>query len=508
VSHPPSYIKETRSQEHVRPSKPIGFSYLYPSIPPSPPLSSVASAVSSPRQSPQGGEQPVSHSSSDTKQKGASLQNNFSLQLQQNNDSLNAKNCDSNENILQTGNQGTSSPFISRAASYNSAVGHFDQDHEDLSTRQAYIQAEQAQPRHSISNPHIVNGTLTASNREPRVRNQPKVLRKNQHYPRRYKMHRSPSSADISTYDGCGEASKKLQLIANFILLTSSLVLIGTGAGLLGFYRIHMLEVVTPEFIIVPMVLVVGGITTLFAALFGFYVTMREDSCLMITYAVIMSIEFLVMVTGIVCTVDLLFIIQTGLFDSDVIPELTLYETDSWVRHKWDTMQREFTCCGGYGYATGYNDWKHTLLGGAHNSVPDSCCLNESPGCGANVFGVTDLRVTIQKIHLHGCLTIMMVRLESHVKIILSVFCGVGGIVAIIELLTIVLACCYANQIAKLEREEEWEYDPVHGHEGYAGGGYSNQHPHFSRPPSPGSTLRGCRPCDDKDVSSQHETAF
>ena len=88
-------------------------------------------------------------------------------------------------------------------------------------------------------------------------------------------------------------------------------------------------------------VLVVGGITTLFAALFGFYVTMREDSCLMITYAVIMSIEFLVMVTGIVCTVDLLFIIQTGLFDSDVIPELTLYETDSWVRHKWDTMQRK-----------------------------------------------------------------------------------------------------------------------------------------------------------------------
>ena len=196
----------------------------------------------------------------------------------------------------------------------------------------------------------------------------------------------------------------------------------------------------------------------MFAALFGFYVTMREDSCLMITYAVIMSIEFLVMVTGIVCTVDLLFIIQTGLFDSDVIPELTLYETDSWVRHKWDTMQRkfdvhflsylynldsikiiisspycevrkghlnlsgEFTCCGGYGYATGYNDWKHTLLGGAHNSVPDSCCLNESPGCGANVFGVTDLRVTIQKIHLHGCLTIMMVRLESHVKVRVEIY--------------------------------------------------------------------------------------
>ena len=82
----------------------------------------------------------------------------------------------------------------------------------------------------------------------------------------------------------------------------------------------------------------------------------------------------------------------------------------------------EFTCCGGYGYATGYNDWKHTLLGGKLNSVPDSCCLNESPGCGANVFRVVDLRVTIQKIHLHGCLTIMMVRLETHVKVSRQVY--------------------------------------------------------------------------------------
>ena len=89
---------------------------------------------------------------------------------------------------------------------------------------------------------------------------------------------------------------------------------------------------------------------------------------------------------------------------------------------------------------------------------------------------------------------------------ILAVFCVVGGILAIIELLTIVLACCYANQISKIEKDEEWEYDPVHGHEGYSGGGYSNQH-QFSRPASPG-TPRSCRPCDDKDVSSQHETAF
>ena len=42
-------------------------------------------------------------------------------------------------------------------------------------------------------------------------------------------MQRTPSSADISEYEGCGEASKKLQLVANFVFLTASLVLIGVG---------------------------------------------------------------------------------------------------------------------------------------------------------------------------------------------------------------------------------------------------------------------------------------
>ena len=92
-------------------------------------------------------------------------------------------------------------------------------------------------------------------------------------------------------------------------------------------------------------ILVVGGVTTLFAALFGFYVTMKEDSCLMVTYAVVVAVEFLLLVTGIVATVRLLFIIQTGLFDADVIPELTLYETDPWVRYKWDTMQSKTNLC-------------------------------------------------------------------------------------------------------------------------------------------------------------------
>ena len=45
----------------------------------------------------------------------------------------------------------------------------------------------------------------------------------------------------------------------------------------------------------------------------------------------------------------LLVDIQIGFLNAEVIPELTRYETESWVKYKWDTLQREYMCCGGYG---------------------------------------------------------------------------------------------------------------------------------------------------------------
>jgi hypothetical protein len=41
----------------------------------------------------------------------------------------------------------------------------------------------------------------------------------------------------------CAHGGRNLHGIINMVLLTSSLLLIGTGAGLMGFYRIHLLEV-------------------------------------------------------------------------------------------------------------------------------------------------------------------------------------------------------------------------------------------------------------------------
>ena len=43
-------------------------------------------------------------------------------------------------------------------------------------------------------------------------------------------------------------------------------------------------------------------------------------------------------------------------------------------------------------------DWKKTTMGGSRNSVPDSCCLFVSPGCGSNLFEVTTTTSTTTTI--------------------------------------------------------------------------------------------------------------
>ena len=85
-----------------------------------------------------------------------------------------------------------------------------------------------------------------------------------------------------------------------------------------------------------------------------------------------------------------------------------------------------------------------------------------------------------------------MYHIESF-QVILIVFASVGGLLAIILLLTIVLACCFANQIEKFEAEDNY-YNNVNND---ARDEYSQQYnaqsytPRASRPSTPSQSRRG-----------------
>jgi CD63 antigen len=100
------------------------------------------------------------------------------------------------------------------------------------------------------------------------------------------------------------------------------------------------------------------------------------------------------------------------------------------VKKTWDEIQEEFSCCG---VQNGPADWKNKL--GDANSAPDSCCLNESEGCGKGDFGT-------KKLHPNGCLK----EFESFVESNIFLVGGVGLALIIVQLIAVITGCCLAKK--------------------------------------------------------------
>ena len=53
----------------------------------------------------------------------------------------------------------------------------------------------------------------------------------------------------------CATDKRQLEWLTNFFLIVVSLLGCSIGAGLLGFYQLHLLSFISPEFFIIPLVL-------------------------------------------------------------------------------------------------------------------------------------------------------------------------------------------------------------------------------------------------------------
>jgi hypothetical protein len=79
----------------------------------------------------------------------------------------------------------------------------------------------------------------------------------------------------------------------------------------------------------------------------------------------------------------------------EVDADMSQYWTVPEVRDRWDTLQRDFQCCGLKGFEIGFRDWERVAAsrGGEGRGVPTSCCLREESCHGADadssIFGVS-----------------------------------------------------------------------------------------------------------------------
>jgi hypothetical protein len=173
-----------------------------------------------------------------------------------------------------------------------------------------------------------------------------------------------------------------------------------------------------------------------------------------IVFGILASIVFLAQVASIFTTMELRGVITRRDYEYvDSLAVVSDYKTDPSVRRRWDTLQTEFSCCGVLNHNEGYKAWRNVDLGGADDSVPDSCCLMPTPNCGRGRFRESEVTMDLY-IHTHGCLAIMDRRLQDRVVPALLGYSGVGVLLALAHMLSAVLAFVYAGQLSRAAKEK------------------------------------------------------
>ncbi|XP_048872610.1 CD63 antigen [Brienomyrus brachyistius] len=173
-----------------------------------------------------------------------------------------------------------------------------------------------------------------------------------------------------------------------------------------------------------PIVLIVVGFVIFFVSFFGCCGAWKENHCMVTTFAVFLSIIILaeigIAIAGYVFRGKL-----NDILDDQLKDLIIKYNSSKEIRKTMDSLQTDLKCCG----LNSSSDWKTYLPDG--NSVPDSCCKNQTAGCGKGSM------LDGNKVYQEGCQPVLKTQLETNMKWVI-----VGALViAVIQIMGIVFAC-------------------------------------------------------------------
>jgi len=187
---------------------------------------------------------------------------------------------------------------------------------------------------------------------------------------------------------------------------------------------------------------------------YGFIISVRESRGLIMVMSILLGIAFIGQVASVFTALMLRTEISTDIPNvRDIQQNMEQYHVDDYIKGNWDTMQRSLRCCGGMGYEIGFETWEDALK---EQNVPDSCCHTEERDCGKRKIG--SRHVAMQNnigIWKDGCLEILQVMLKQDLLEFAWYYIAIGLILAIVELITVVLACAYIAQINRRRKRDE-----------------------------------------------------
>lgn len=179
------------------------------------------------------------------------------------------------------------------------------------------------------------------------------------------------------------------------------------------------------------ILLIVVGVFIFIIAFFGCMGAIKENYCLVMTFAVLLALIFILMIAGGIAG----FVLRNDIEDKvvDVLKnEVTNYNKNPGVTDAWNVLQQEFQCCG----VTNSSDWKQAS--DLNTTYPWSCCM-DSEACK------TKQNITYDDIYKQACESAFIGWMKDKVAII----GGVGIGLAFVMVVGVLFACCLARAIRK-----------------------------------------------------------
>jgi len=247
--------------------------------------------------------------------------------------------------------------------------------------------------------------------------------------------------------------------VVNLLLLVSSTVLVYLGSVLTNFYLLPTIDFVSLNFSAVPnLMLAVGGLG-FFGGLMGVVAGAMASRPALVVHALFLSVLFILQLASIFTTSELRADLESHLLDRtgdyNINEVAEQYAQDPYFRHRWDVLQETYACCGFYNLNTGFRDWSRPSASATavlqQNAVPDSCCVQQTEGCGRDMMTRQDPYLVI---YTHGCLSILQSRMDRDVQPLLIAYLGCGVVLAILQLLAIVLSAAYTAVISRRAKRD------------------------------------------------------
>uniref|UniRef100_S4NX85 Tetraspanin n=1 Tax=Pararge aegeria TaxID=116150 RepID=S4NX85_9NEOP len=244
---------------------------------------------------------------------------------------------------------------------------------------------------------------------------------------------------------------KYMLLCVTAIFVLTSALIISVGTTIYAIY--HDVSFFLDSQLFSPATfIIVIGIIMLFVSLFGCVGALKESTCLVNIFAVILSLVLVLEISAAIAAYVLRAQVA-DMLDQNLRETLPFYYSNPEVEDGFDFIQSRLNCCG----VDSYLDWADVPSNGhsgilvSNMTVPYSCCAQTN----YEIVGETEIQECL-KLYASGCLPRITYLIYQSAGLL-----GAGALtIAFIQIIGIVFSFSLASAIRKAKSERErrrWE---------------------------------------------------